>query len=118
VIFKVLCGSFGLYPSYAAGIPNYVKEIYFCVLCSEKLNYSTYIKNVFTVKNGAVLIKHIQEIISGYHLVMRNFNYRMKKDNFQNYHRINIRAKCFIKNALIVTSLRYCSNQQTCGIYH
>jgi hypothetical protein len=35
---KVLCGSFGLYPSYVAGIPNSVEEIHFYVLCSEKLN--------------------------------------------------------------------------------
>jgi len=35
---KVLCGSFGLYPSYAAGIRNCVKEIHFYVLCSENLN--------------------------------------------------------------------------------
>jgi len=37
---KVLCVSFGLYPSYVAGILNSVKEIHFYVLCSEKLNYA------------------------------------------------------------------------------
>ena len=39
-IDKVLCVSFGLYPSYATGILNFVKEIHFYVLCSEKLNYA------------------------------------------------------------------------------
>jgi len=34
---KLLCGSLGLYPSYAAGILNSVKEIHFYVLCSEKI---------------------------------------------------------------------------------
>ena len=37
---KVLCGSFGLYPSYVAGILNSVKEIHFYVLCCEKINYA------------------------------------------------------------------------------
>jgi hypothetical protein len=34
---KVLCGSFGLYPSFVAGILNSVKEINFYVLCNKKL---------------------------------------------------------------------------------
>jgi hypothetical protein len=41
---KVLCGCFGLYPSYVAGILNSVKEIHFYVLCSKKLHYSEYIE--------------------------------------------------------------------------
>jgi len=42
---EVLCGPFGLYPRYAAGILNSVKEINFYVLCSEKLNYADYVEN-------------------------------------------------------------------------
>ena len=34
----MLCGSFGVYPSYVVGILNSVKEINFYVLHSEKLN--------------------------------------------------------------------------------
>ena len=41
---KLMCGSFGLYPSYVAGLLNSVKEIHFYVLCSEKLNYADYIE--------------------------------------------------------------------------
>jgi len=41
---KVLCGSFGLYPSYAAGILNSVEKIHMYVVCSEQLNYENYIK--------------------------------------------------------------------------
>jgi len=44
---KVLCGSFGLYPSYLAGILNSVKEIHFYVLCSEKLNCADYIRKMY-----------------------------------------------------------------------
>jgi len=47
---KVLCGSLGLYPSYAAGILNYVKEIHFYVLCSEKLNYADYVEKCIAGK--------------------------------------------------------------------
>jgi hypothetical protein len=39
---KVLCGSFGLYPSYAVGILKCAKKIHFYVLSSGKLNYSEY----------------------------------------------------------------------------
>ena len=35
---KVLCGSFGLYPSYAASILKSVKQIHSYVLCCDKLN--------------------------------------------------------------------------------
>ena len=41
---EIWCGSFGLYPSYVAGILNTVKEIHFFVLCSEELNYADYIE--------------------------------------------------------------------------
>jgi len=49
---KVLCCSFGLYPSYAAGILNSVKEIHFYVLCSEKSKHADHVKNVLPVKNA------------------------------------------------------------------
>ena len=42
---NVLCGSFGLYPSYVAGILNSVKEIHFYVLCNKQVNYAYYIEN-------------------------------------------------------------------------
>ena len=41
---KVLCGYFGLYLSYVAGILNSVKEIHFYVLCSKELHYDEYIE--------------------------------------------------------------------------
>ena len=43
---KVLCGSFGLYPNYAAGILNSVKDIHFYLLSSEKLNYVDYVEKM------------------------------------------------------------------------
>ena len=77
----MLCGSFGLYPSYAAGFLNSVKEIHFYVLCSEKLNYADYVEKMSTV----VLINHIDEMNSSYLLVVRQLHYRLKQDSFQNY---------------------------------
>ena len=41
---KVLCGSFGLYPCYVAGILKFVEVIHFYVLCNEKLNYANYVE--------------------------------------------------------------------------
>jgi len=42
--YKVPCDSFGLYPSYAAGILNSEEKIHLYVVCSEQLNYEHYIK--------------------------------------------------------------------------
>jgi len=59
---KVLRGSFGLYPSYTAGILNSVKEIHFYVLCSEMLNYAYYIEKCIAGKEHSVTYKpHTRE---------------------------------------------------------
>jgi len=55
---KMLCGSFGLYPSYAHGILNCVNEINFYVLWSEKLNYADYVENVLQVKYSVTYKPH------------------------------------------------------------
>jgi len=54
---KVLCGSFGLYPSYVAGILNSVKEINFHILCCEKLNYADNDVKYFACKAYSVTYK-------------------------------------------------------------
>jgi len=41
---KVLCGLFGVYPSYVAGILNSIKEINLYVLHSENINYAEYVE--------------------------------------------------------------------------
>ena len=53
----MLCGSFDLYPSYAAVILNYVKEIHFYVLCSGKLNYADFIEKFIASKEHSVIYK-------------------------------------------------------------
>jgi hypothetical protein len=40
---KILCGSFGIYPSFVAGILNSVNKIHFYVLCSKQPDYTDYI---------------------------------------------------------------------------
>ena len=54
---NVLCGSFRLYPCYAAGSLNSVKEILFYVLCSEKLNNADYIEKSIAGKEHSVTYK-------------------------------------------------------------
>ena len=51
---KVLCGAFGLYPSYVAGIPNSVKKIHFYVLCCEMLSYADYFEKCIASKECSV----------------------------------------------------------------
>jgi len=54
---KALCGSFGVYPSYEAGILNSVEEIHFYVLCRENLNYVDYIEKCIAGKSCSVTSK-------------------------------------------------------------
>jgi hypothetical protein len=56
-ISKILCGSFALYPSYAAGILNATIKIYFYMLCYEQLNYEDYIKKCIASKDCCVSYK-------------------------------------------------------------
>jgi hypothetical protein len=77
---KILCGSFGLYPSYAAGVLNSAEKIHFYVLCYEQLNYEDYIKNILLVKTAAFPIKRIEGVISSYRLVVKLFQYNLKQE--------------------------------------
>ena len=54
---KVLCGSLGLYLSYAGGILNLMKEIHSYVLCCEKLNYADYVEKYTAIKEYSVTYK-------------------------------------------------------------
>ena len=54
---EVLCGSFGVYPSYVAGILNYVKEINFYVLCSDKIHYADYVEKYIACRGHSVIYK-------------------------------------------------------------
>jgi len=56
---KVMCGCFGLYPSYVAGILNTVKDIHFYILCEENLNYVKYITKCLARKNSTVKLSKI-----------------------------------------------------------
>ena len=47
---KVLCGSYGVYPSYAAGFLSSVKEIHFFVLSCETLNFADYFEKCIASK--------------------------------------------------------------------
>ena len=49
-----MCGYFGLYPSYVAGILNTVKEIHFYIPCEEKLDYAKYITKCMAQKDYTV----------------------------------------------------------------
>ena len=53
----VFCGSFGLYPSYVAGILNSVKEIHFYVLCIKQIYYADYIEKRIAGKKCTVSYK-------------------------------------------------------------
>ena len=52
-----LCGSFGLCPSYAAGILNSVKDIHFYVLRSEKSNHADCVERCIAGKVYSITYK-------------------------------------------------------------
>jgi hypothetical protein len=56
---NMLCGCFGLFPSYAAEILNSVKEINFYVLCNKRrLRCVSYLENVLLEKSA--LLSYVQ----------------------------------------------------------
>ena len=65
---KLLCGSFGLYPSYAAGILNSVNEIHFYVLCSRKLHYDEYIEKC--IAGNKCIVPYTKYIDCYFHLFL------------------------------------------------
>jgi hypothetical protein len=58
---KVRCATFGLYPSYVAGILTSVKETNFYLLCYEHINFANYVKNIWQEKNA--LLSYLQNTI-------------------------------------------------------
>jgi len=54
---KILCGCFGMYPSFVAGILNSARRIQFVVLCNEELNYENHIEKCIGGKECSVCYK-------------------------------------------------------------
>ena len=54
---NILCGCFGLYSSFVAGILNSVKQIHFYVLCNEELDYADYTEKCIAGKNCCISYK-------------------------------------------------------------
>jgi len=54
---KILCGCFGMYPTFVAGILNRAKGIHFFVLCNEDFNYEDYIEKCIGGKECSVCYK-------------------------------------------------------------
>jgi hypothetical protein len=68
---EALCGRFGLYPSYVAGILNLVKQINFYVLCNKMLNYVDLLEKLFPVKDA--LLRSFQKFVLCYNLVKKEW---------------------------------------------
>jgi hypothetical protein len=51
---NMLCGSFGLYPRYVAGILNRIPNIHLYVVCSEKINFEDYIRKCMANKECTI----------------------------------------------------------------
>jgi len=107
---KMLWGSIGFYPIYAAGILNSVKEIPFYVLNCENLNYADYVEKYTASKEYSVTYKTHREIISSYYREMRQLHYHLKKVS-KSAIRTRIWAKCAKKNASINKFVTYITNE-------
>jgi hypothetical protein len=76
---NVLCGTFGLYPSYFAGIINSVEEINFYVLCNKHISYGKHIRNCIAGKECTfkLLAKNSFLLTSGCDTVLLFFEARL-----------------------------------------
>jgi hypothetical protein len=83
---NILCGCFGLYPSFVAGILDSVKDINFYVLCNKKIITQTISRSVFLVER---VLFSIQETISCYHMVEKQFIYHLKQESYMKSVRLN-----------------------------
>jgi hypothetical protein len=123
---NVRCATFGLYPSYVAGILNSVKEINFYVLCDKHINYAKYIKKCIAGKECTfkLLTKHNFKLVRTINFQLSSgcdtveISFRSKTNTWTAPVRTNIRPKCVKKNAFIVSTLRCCVYQETFNIYH
>jgi len=59
---NLLCGSFGFYPSYVAGILHSVKEIHFYALCSKRCNYTEYIERFIAGKGCTITFRQLSQL--------------------------------------------------------
>jgi hypothetical protein len=110
---KILCGTFGLYPSYVAGILNSVKEINFYVLCNKHIRYGKHIRNCIAGKECTfmLLARNSFLLTSGCDTVLLSFEARLITWTTPVW--TDICPECVKQNALIVTSLRYCVHQKS-----
>jgi hypothetical protein len=74
---NVLRGTFGVYPSYVAGILNSVKEIDFYVLCNKHISYGKHIRNCMAGKVCTFKLLAKSFLL---HLVVTQFYYPLKQD--------------------------------------
>jgi len=106
---KAICGCFGVYPSFVAGILNSTKQIHFCVLCSEKLNYEYYVKKCIGNRESKITYKCDSEYF--YTLSSQGdtifIMFKERGISRTTTVRINIRSKCLEKNTVKLSNLRY-----------
>jgi hypothetical protein len=76
---NVLCGTFGLYSSYVAGILNSVKENNFYVLCNKRINYGKHIRTCIAGKECTfkLLARNSFLLTSGCDTVLLSFEARL-----------------------------------------
>jgi hypothetical protein len=74
-----LCGTFGLYPSYVAGILNSVKEINFYVFCNKHIRYGKHIRTCIAEKECTfkLLARNSFLLTSGCDTVLLSFEARL-----------------------------------------
>jgi len=121
---KVLCGSFGMYPSYVAGILNSVEEIHFYLLCNKKLNYADYVEKCIAGKvctfkfptnyDFKIVTEHRFQLKFGGKTVTISIEARQLPKLPSEL----IFAQCVTENAVVLSGLRYCVHQKTCDIHN
>jgi len=108
---NVLCTSFGLFPSYVAGILNSVKEINFYALCNKiRLRCASYLEKCIAGKECTFKLRTDNYFVltSGKEKVVISFQPRFFGGKFPSE---LIFAQSVLKNTVIVSGLRCCVHQ-------
>jgi hypothetical protein len=120
-----LCGSFGVYPSYVAGILNSVEKIHFFVLHSEQINYADYFEKCIVGKEWTFKLPtdYSFKVIYGTPFSVNvwlwsSYNIYYSTAISKTAVRTNICTMCAKNNAFIIANVLYCAYQQTCDMHN
>jgi len=82
---ETLCGCFGMYPCFVAGILHSGRRIHFLCSVMKSQIMKIILKSLLVIKSVVFCYKSHKDIFPKYHMKAKQFLFRLKLDYFQNY---------------------------------